>query len=109
MEQAGPGERPTDFNIQVPPDLEGGVYANLLSIWHTGHEFTLDFSVTQPPIVPEDPQEAVTIPCRVVSRVKIPPSLIFDILQAVNENMTRYESTFGEIQKPQPPQEDEPQ
>jgi hypothetical protein len=108
MEQQGPGGRPGSFNIQVPPDLEGGSYANFLSVWHTGHEFTLDFSVTQPPQVPENPQGAVTIPCRVVARVKIPPSLIFDMLRALNEDMTKYETVFGEIQKPEPPTEDEP-
>jgi len=108
VDQPGEGERPTNFDIQVPPDLEGGAYANLLGVWHTGHEFTLDFAVTQPPIVPENPQEPATIPCRVVTRVKIPPSLIFDIMRALNQNMTIYEATFGEIQRPQPPQEDEP-
>jgi hypothetical protein len=109
VEQSGAGERPTNFNVQLPSELEGGAYANFLSVWHTGHEFTLDFAVTQPAIVPDNPQEAVTVPCRVVARVKIPPSLIFDIMRALNENMTTYESTFGEIQRPQPTQEDEPQ
>ena len=109
MEQSGANERPTNFNVQLPPDLEGGVYANFLSVWHTGHEFTLDFAVTQPAIVPENPQEAITVPCRVVTRVKIPPSLIFDIMRALNENMDRYEAIFGMIQRPEPRSEDESQ
>jgi hypothetical protein len=100
MEQPGAGERATNFNFQIPPDLEGGVYANVLGVWHTGHEFTLDFAVTQPPIVPENPVEPVAVPCRVVTRVKIPPSVIFDVLRALNQNMTIYENTFGEIQQP---------
>jgi hypothetical protein len=109
MEQSGANERPTIFNVQLPPDLEGGAYANFLSVWHTGREFTLDFALTQPPIVPENPQAAVTVPCRVVTRVKIRPNLIFDIMRALNENMTTYESIFGEIERPGPTQEDEPQ
>ena len=107
MEQPGEGQRPTNFDVQVPPDLEGGSYANFLSVWHTGHEFTLDFAVTQPPVVPENATEPITVPCRIVTRVKIPPTLIFDILRALNENMTTYEGTFGEIQRPAPTQEDE--
>jgi hypothetical protein len=109
MEQPGAGERPTNFNVQLPPDLESGTYANFLGVWHTGHEFTLDFAVTQPPVVPENPTEPITVPCRVVTRVKIPPSLIFDIIRALNTNMTIYENTFGEIQRPETTQEDGPQ
>ena len=84
MDESGAGERPVNFNVQVPPDLEGGTYANFLGVWHTGHEFTLDFAVTQPADVPEDESEPVTIPSRVVARVKIPPSLIFDIMRSLN-------------------------
>jgi hypothetical protein len=109
MEQPGAGQQPTNFNVQIPPELEGGTYANFLSVWHTGHDFTLDFAVIQPPIRPEDESQPVAVPCRVVTRVKIPPSLVFDIMRVLNENMTTYESVYGEIQRPEPIQEDEPQ
>jgi uncharacterized protein DUF3467 len=101
-------DRPTEFQIQVPTELEAGVYANFLSVWHTAYEFTLDFGVTQPPRVehPDDPTEPVQVDCRVVSRVKIPVTVLFDVLRALNENMTRYEQVFGEIQRPEPPDED---
>ncbi len=103
------GEHELNFEMQVPSELEGGVYANFLTIWHTGHEFTLDFSATQLPrtVDTDDPTSPVTVPCRVVSRVKIPPSLVFDVIRAINENMTRYEAAFGNIQKPGDPQEGE--
>jgi hypothetical protein len=39
----------------------------------------------------------VTVPFRVVSRVKLPVSVIFDLLKAINENMTKYEDVFGPI------------
>ncbi|MBD0347719.1 MAG: DUF3467 domain-containing protein [Thermoleophilia bacterium] len=101
-----PDERPTEFQIQVPPELEAGVYANFLSVWHTAYEFTLDFGVTQPPQVetPEDPDAPVRVGCRVVSRVKIPVTVLFDVLRALNENMTRYEAVFGEIRRPESPE-----
>jgi hypothetical protein len=91
------------FNVGVPDELEAGVYGNVLSIWHTPYEFTLDFASTQPPQVtqPEgDEPGTVEVPCRVVSRVKIPPTVIFDVLRALNENMTRYEDSFGSIRRP---------
>lgn len=97
-----PPERRVEFTIDLPPELAGGVYSNFLAVWHTRHEFTLDFASTQAVIRPDDadPDSPVQVPCRVVARVKIPVSVIFDVLRAMNENMTRYESKFGEISTP---------
>lgn len=85
------------FQLQVPPELAGGVYANVVGVWHTPHEFTIDFAVTMPPAQTE---EGVLVPCQVVSRVKISPTLIFDLMRTLNENMTRYEKALGEIRRP---------
>jgi hypothetical protein len=108
MEQQGAGGQPTNFDFRVPPELEGGVYANVLGVWHTGHEFTLDFAAIQPSVAPANPTEPTTVPCRVVTRVKIPPSVIFEIMRALSQNMTLYENKFGEIKRPGSTQEDEP-
>lgn len=91
------GEAP-EFQVVVPEELEGGVYSNFLGVWHSPYEFTLDWCVTQPPQPGED--GSVVMPTRVVSRVKIPVTLVYDVLRALNENMTRYEDTFGEIRRP---------
>ena len=90
---------PAEFAFSVPAELATGRYANLLAIWHTAHEFTLDFSVTMPATAKEDGSPPV-VPAEVVARVKIAPSVVFDVLRALNENMTQYESTYGEIQRP---------
>jgi hypothetical protein len=95
------------FRVSIPPALEGGVYSNFVSVWHTAYEFTLDFSVLQPVQQPE-PGSPLVVPCHVTSRVKIPVTLIFDLLRALNDNMTKYEQKFGEITKPmQATEEDE--
>jgi uncharacterized protein DUF3467 len=100
MSEPDPAQgRPTNFQIMLPPELEGGVYANFLAAWHTAYEFTLDFSATQPPQA-ADADDAVNVPCRVVARVKIPVTLVFDVIRALNEQMTKYESEFGEIRRP---------
>ncbi len=85
--------------MEVPAELEGGVYANFLVVWHSGHEFTFDFAVTQPPrpLDPGDAGSPVTVPCRTVARVKIPPTLVRNVLEALEQNVTRFESTFGRI------------
>jgi hypothetical protein len=72
----------------------------MLGVWHTPHEFTLDFSVTLPAVPPAEEGLPPTIPCEIVARIKVAPSLVFDLLQALNENMSRYEATFGEIHRP---------
>jgi hypothetical protein len=94
-------EQPPSASIQVhvPEELVDGVYANLLSVWHTAYEFTLDFASLQQmvSVVGPDGAETNLIPTRVVARVKIPPTQIFEILRALNENMSHYESTYGPI------------
>ena len=87
--------------MQITPETEGGVYSNFVAVWHTAHEFTLDFCSTQPPQVDDSGDQFV--PARVVSRVKIPPTMLFELLKALNTNMTNYEKVFGEIQQPGPP------
>lgn len=83
MSEQQPGERPTQFEIQIASELEGGVYANFLSVWHTAYEFTLDFAATQPPQVQDetDPNSPVRVPCRVVARVKLPVTVVFDLIR----------------------------
>lgn len=106
MEEIDPAEEgresgpPTQYELRVPPDLEGGVFANFLGVWHTAHEFTLDFAATLPAEAVQTPDgPAVKVPCRITARVKVPPTLVFDILKALNTNMTGYEERFGEIRR----------
>jgi hypothetical protein len=94
-----PGQR-QEIQMVVPPEKEAGVYANFLGVWHSAYEFTLDFATTQPARPSDDDPSNMVMPCLVVSRVKIPVTLIFDVVRALNENMTRYEETFGEITRP---------
>lgn len=86
------------MNFRIDPQMEGGVYANGLAIWHTGHEFTLDFYSTMPPAPPQE--GVLSVPARVTARVKVPPTVLFDILTAINQNMTHYETAFGPIPNP---------
>jgi hypothetical protein len=97
-------DAPQQIQIHVPDEVQGGVYANVAIVWHTAYEFTLDFAVLQPVVADANGQPMT--PARVVARVKFPPSQIFQLLQAINANMTTYESTFGSITAPgdvQPP------
>jgi len=74
-----------ELQIQVPPEIARGVYANQLLVAHTQEEFIMDFILTSPPSG------------LVNARVIISPSHAKRIAAALAENITKYESQFGEI------------
>jgi Protein of unknown function (DUF3467) len=82
-----------EIQIQVPPEVAIGQYSNLIGVWHTPHEFAIDFAVVQP-FLPQGPAATV------VSRVRIPPTLVFELLKTLNQNLSDYEEAFGEIKQP---------
>lgn len=98
-----PEQPPVAFEVHADPSLTGGVYANALAIWHTPHEFTLDFMVSSQAPQPAETEEGTTViraPFQLVARVRIPPGVVFDVLRAIEENMTHYERAFGQIPRP---------
>ena len=95
--------RPREFEVEIAPELEGGTYANFVTVWYTPHDFTLDFSAMQSGEIddPDDPASPEIIRCPVVTRVRIPATFVFDVIRAVNTEMTNYEREFGEIRRPE--------
>lgn len=81
---------PEPLSIDLPPELKNGVYANAAAVWHTPYDFTLDFLSMGSP---EGPRTSATV----VTRVKVPIQVIFQIASAIAENVDRYEKTFGSI------------
>ena len=90
------------FETHADPALEAGSYANALAIWHTAHEFTFDFLVSSAPPQPARGAqgEVIRAPHRLVARVRVPPTAVFDIIRTINENLTMYEQRFGQIRRP---------
>jgi hypothetical protein len=93
------------FEMSIPEGDLGGVYSNFLGVWHTPHEFTLDFAVTQQTVADtdDDGNPVMRVPCQVVARVRVPPTVVFDLLRTINENLSTYEANFGAIQRPESP------
>lgn len=81
-------------NLTLDPSLSpGGAYANVAAVWHTPHEFTVDFvSQPIPPQADADTQQGI-----IVSRVKIPVTAMFGIVQAMSNQIGVYEDQFGSI------------
>ena len=87
------------IEVTVPESLSAGVYANGFSSWFTPTDFTLDFLLQQPTEQRADESGAMVLhqPFQVVARVKFSPTLIFRLIQNLNEAMTNYEAQLGPI------------
>jgi hypothetical protein len=75
-----------DIKVNFPPNLHGGVYSNNMVVSHTKEEFVLDFLMVAPPA------GAVT------ARVIVSPGHMKRILAALQDNIAKYENSFGTIQ-----------
>ncbi len=84
-----PQKPPTPLPIDLPPDLLP-VYANLARIAHAPTEFVLDFAR----FLPADTKASVA------ARVVMSPIGTKLFLQALTENVARYEAAFGTINLP---------
>ena len=82
------------INIELSEEMAQGVYSNLVAINHSPTEFVLDF-IQMMPGVPK---------AKVQSRVILTPEHAKRLLQALGENVSRYEQNFGDVQTPEPPQ-----
>jgi hypothetical protein len=87
-----PKEQQNQIQIQVEAQNATGVYSNLMMITHRKEEFILDFLFVQPQRTPQG--QAVA---NLRSRVITTPEHMKRILKAMEENINRYEQTFGEI------------
>ncbi len=77
---------PKEIKIGFPQELQGGVYANNMVVSHTKEEFILDFIMVAPP--------AGTVTARVI----VSPGHMKRILEALRDNISKYEKSFGMIQ-----------
>jgi hypothetical protein len=64
-----PGEAETPLHFYLPAEQEAGTYAHAVAIWHTAHDFTLDFAATQQaePADRGDPEGPLIVPACVVA------------------------------------------
>ncbi|MGK7395943.1 MAG: DUF3467 domain-containing protein [Candidatus Cyclobacteriaceae bacterium M3_2C_046] len=77
------------INIELSEEIAEGVYTNLAMIAHSNSEFVIDF-IRLMPGVPK---------AKVKSRVVITPEHAKRLLNALKDNINKYEETFGPIKK----------
>ncbi|GAA5045893.1 hypothetical protein HNP84_002535 [Thermocatellispora tengchongensis] len=92
-------EPESHLEVSISAEVEAGQYANFASVWHTRDGFVLDFAViTRPPQLADDPQSGqriLSVPTRIVSRIRLPPSQVFELMKALEQQLTAYEKETG--------------
>ena len=83
------------LQIELTPDKAQGEYVNFAIITHSSSEFVVDFARMLPGL----PKAQVR------SRVVLAPEHAKRLLSALQENIMRYEHSFGQIKVPQVNQE----
>lgn len=83
-EQRGPG-RPQEIKVKIPDEQMAGRYANMMGVQHSASEFVMDFAFVSGGVG------------QVVARIITSPSHMKRIVGALQENLSRYENTFGKI------------
>ena len=85
-------ENKQEIKIELTPEIAAGHYANLAVISHSGGEFFIDFIN----VAPNMPQ------ARVQSRIIMTPENAKNLLFALRDNIQKYETTYGEIERKTP-------
>ena len=87
----GDPRRQQQVQVVVPDDAKYGEYANFLVVSHSPHEFTLDFCQLLPS------GEEGKINAEVVTRMRIAPTMVAKVIQALNTNLSAYEEQWGSV------------
>jgi len=82
--------QPMQINVELPGELEA-VYANFVMITHSPSEFVLDFAR----ILPNVPK------AKVYARVIMTPMNAKLLHRALGENLSKFETQYGEIKTPE--------
>jgi uncharacterized protein DUF3467 len=82
-------ENNNQLNIELTEDIADGIYSNLAIITHSNSEFVVDFVK----VVPGVPK------AKVKSRIILTPQHAKRLLQALGENISKFESIHGTIKQ----------
>ncbi|AKD57503.1 DUF3467 domain-containing protein [Spirosoma radiotolerans] len=78
------------IDVELSEEIAEGVYANLAMIAHSNSEFILDF-IRLMPGVPK---------AKVKARIILTPEHAKRLLEALRENISRFEEAYGGINEP---------
>ena len=77
------------LNIHLDPEHLGGVYANFANITFSDYEFTLTFARVDHEVEEEE------IPGVVVSRLNLSPKFMRELIDAMQDNYSKWQTREG--------------
>lgn len=82
------------LNLELRPEVARGTYSNLAIISHSHSEFIIDFAEMLPGLAKPE----------IASRILMTPEHTKRLLNALADNISKYEEQFGRIELPGQPQ-----
>ena len=86
MPDGGPERQ---FNIHTSPEAMAGVYANFANVSHSEYEFTITFARVDHEVEEEE------VPGVVVSRVSLSPRFMRELIEAMEDNLGKWQTREG--------------
>ena len=87
MEDSGTPER--HINIHFSPEDMGGKYANFANVSHSEYEFTITFARVDHEVEEDE------IPGVVVSRINLSPKFMHELIEAMQDNYSKWQTREG--------------
>ena len=84
-----PDERERHINLHTTPEVMAGVYSNFATVSHSDYEFTLTFSRVDHEV------EADEVPGVVVTRVSLSARAMRELIDAMEDNFSKWQTTEG--------------
>ena len=78
-----------NLNIHMDPEHLGGVYSNFANISFSPYEFTITFARIDHEVEEEE------VPGVVVSRVNLSPRFMKELIEAMNDNYSKWQTREG--------------
>jgi len=79
-------DRERHFNLHTTPEVMAGHYANFATVSHSDYEFTLTFSRVDHEV------DADEVPGVVVTRVALAPQAMRELIAAMQDNWSKWET-----------------
>jgi hypothetical protein len=100
------GETPErHINLHTSPEVMAGMYANFANVSHSDYEFSITFARVDHEV------ESDEVPGVVVSRISVSPKFMRELIDAMEDNWSKWQTKEGiknrpEFRRREPPPEE---
>ena len=77
------------INLHTSPEVMAGIYANFANVSHSDYEFTITFARVDHEV------EAEEVPGVVVSRISVSPRFMRELIDAMEDNWSKWRTKEG--------------